>query len=116
MAPRSPARVLAPLALAVFVLAVLVVLATTGGRGHSRNVRRAGSPLAGASGVQPRQCRRVKRGELLSTIALKTGISVQRLRQLNPDLDPQALRAGQKIRIRPGTGRCGHSASTGPRG
>ena len=42
----------------------------------------------------------VKSNDLLSTIAEKTGVSVDTILQLNPGLDPQALVPGQKIKLR----------------
>ena len=42
----------------------------------------------------------VKAGDTLGAIAEKTGVSVERLLVLNPELDPQALVAGQRIRLR----------------
>ena len=42
----------------------------------------------------------VKTGDTLGLIAEKTGVSVERLQELNPELDPQALLSGQKITLR----------------
>ncbi|MBV9214049.1 MAG: LysM peptidoglycan-binding domain-containing protein, partial [Actinobacteria bacterium] len=42
----------------------------------------------------------VQTGDTLATIASKTGVSVDRLQQLNPQLDPQALVSGQQIKLR----------------
>ncbi|MBN1529834.1 MAG: LysM peptidoglycan-binding domain-containing protein [Thermoleophilaceae bacterium] len=42
----------------------------------------------------------VKTGDTLGAIAEKTGVSVERLQELNPELDPQALLSGQKINLR----------------
>jgi LysM repeat protein len=41
----------------------------------------------------------VQSGDTLAGIAAKTGTSVTRLEQLNPGIDPTALRVGQKIRV-----------------
>jgi LysM repeat protein len=41
----------------------------------------------------------VQSGDTLSAIAGKTGTSVARLEQLNPGIDPTALRVGEKIRV-----------------
>jgi LysM repeat protein len=41
----------------------------------------------------------VESGDTLSTIASKTGTTVARLEQLNPGIDPTALRVGEKIRV-----------------
>jgi LysM repeat protein len=42
----------------------------------------------------------VQPGDSLSTIAEKEGIELERLEQLNPNLDPQTLSAGQRVRLR----------------
>ncbi len=42
----------------------------------------------------------MKTGDTLGAIAEKTGVTVERLQTLNPDLDPQALLSGQKIKLR----------------
>jgi LysM repeat protein len=41
----------------------------------------------------------VQSGDTLGSIASKTGTSVARLEQLNPGIDPTALRIGQTIRV-----------------
>jgi LysM repeat protein len=41
----------------------------------------------------------IQSGDTLGSIASKTGSSVARLMQLNPGIDPRALRVGQKIRV-----------------
>jgi LysM repeat protein len=38
-------------------------------------------------------------GDTLASIAVKTKTSVARLEQLNPGIDPTALRVGEKIRV-----------------
>jgi len=42
----------------------------------------------------------IKANDTLSGIAAQTGTTVERLQELNPDLDAQALVAGQKIKLR----------------
>lgn len=42
----------------------------------------------------------VQTGDTLGSIAAKTGVSVNKLQQLNPHLDPQALVSGQRIKLR----------------
>ena len=111
MPPRSPGRVLAPLALAAFAIAFLVVVAASGGGEDGGDRERAPSttrPVARRTTTTPprRPASRprfyvVRRGDILQTIADRTGVSVERLRELNPDLDPRALVAGQRIRLRP---------------
>lgn len=41
----------------------------------------------------------IQSGDTLATIATKTGTTVVKLEQLNPGIDPTALRVGQKIRV-----------------
>ena len=54
-----------------------------------------------AHGHQPPPARTytVQSGDTLATIATKTGTTVIRLEQLNPGVDPTALRVGQTIRV-----------------
>ncbi len=42
----------------------------------------------------------VRSGENLTSIAKKSGISLNKIRSLNPKINPNRLRVGQKIRIR----------------
>jgi len=42
---------------------------------------------------------KVQSGDTLGSIASKTGTSVARLEQLNPGIDPTALRIGETIRV-----------------
>lgn len=41
----------------------------------------------------------VQSGDTLGSIATKEGTSVAKLEQLNPGIDPTALRVGEKIRV-----------------
>jgi LysM repeat protein len=41
----------------------------------------------------------VESGDTLGSIATKEGTTVARLMQLNPGIDPKALRVGQEIRV-----------------
>lgn len=116
--PRSPLRFLAPTALAVFGLAFFAVLAGAGSSAPSdgekaQSARSASAPAGtqatdgdnSSAGSGRRQGRRpraytVKSGDTLGSIAEDTGVSVEDLQRLNPDLDPQALGAGQKLKLR----------------
>jgi LysM repeat protein len=42
----------------------------------------------------------VQPGDTLSSIALETGISVAELQAMNPDVDPQALASGERLKLR----------------
>jgi LysM repeat protein len=105
---RSPARLIAPLALLLCAVALATVVfsspavdsdETSGDRTSERTTT---NPPA-QTDRQARRRRRnytVKAGDTLGAIAEKTGVSVERLLVLNPELDPQALVAGQRIRLR----------------
>jgi hypothetical protein len=104
---RSPARLVAPLALLLVAGAVGYVVSTSaesgddGGDGGERTVQQR----RGEDG-QPQRRRRqrafytVKLNDTLGLIAQKTDVPVERLETLNPDLDPQNLIVGQRIRLR----------------
>ena len=47
-----------------------------------------------------RQTYTIQSGDTLGSIAAKTGTTVARLMQLNPGIDPTALRVGQPIRVK----------------
>ena len=109
MAGRSPARFLAPLALVAFVIALFVVVnssmdsseTSTSGGNPSGDSRPASSPTA--SGKKKKKGPRrytVKNGDTPSSIAEKTGVPLEDILRLNPDLDPQTLATGQRIKLR----------------
>ena len=53
--------------------------------------------------ANPRQHSRtytIQSGDTFASIAAKTGTTVARLEQLNPGVDPTALRVGEKIRVK----------------
>jgi LysM repeat protein len=113
---RSPARIIAPVALVAFGLALLIILATAGGSGHSssssdqtkaeqrdlklRRSRARRAATAKHSGALPQTVYVVKTGDTLASIAQKTGVPVEKLQELNPNLDPQALVSGQRLKLR----------------
>jgi LysM repeat protein len=118
-AKRTPARVLAPLALVAFGLALFLIVASAGGGGEeeSRNSateqeqrdlelarekrrRERSNANSEGQGKLPQDVYVVKSGDTLGSISEKTGIPVERLQELNPELDPQALVSGQKIKLR----------------
>jgi LysM repeat protein len=105
---RSPARLLALLALMACGFAVVFVIATSvgdgGGSGGDQTASETADQASGttATAPQPRQRANytVKPGDTLGGIAEKTGVTVETLQLLNPELDPQALISGQKIKLR----------------
>ena len=107
----NPARLLAPIALVAFAFALIIVVASSGtsedSDGNSDRVsRQQDAPTAttpGDSLTEPRvggTFYTVKTGDTLGGIAETVGVSITRLQELNPELDPQALVSGQKIRLR----------------
>jgi LysM repeat protein len=107
MAGRSPARFLAPLALVAFGIALVIVIGnsqTDGGTEPNRATdnRPAAKPSDG-NGKPKRKVKRrytVKPGDTPSAIAEKTGVPLEEILRLNPNLDPQTLAPGQQIRLR----------------
>jgi len=110
MEPRRgiPARVLAPAALAICAVLFLFVLATSGGGGDEEKSGSAATQTQSSSKPEPKRRPKrasgstytVKTGDTLGSISEKTGVDVEQLQELNPQLDPQALVTGQKLKIR----------------
>jgi len=113
---HSPARLVAPLALIAFVVALLIVL---GGSGAGEGGDDRGGDSGAGSGQpteptttdattepdKPKRRRRkeiytVEPGDTLGAIAEETGVPVETIEELNPELDPQALVNGQEIKLR----------------
>ena len=120
MAPRSPARWMAPLALlAAFAAVGVIVSSTTGGgdeastggpatatstqreesSGSSTQRARTQAETTESSGSGPRTYT-VESGDTFGSIAESTGLTVEELQELNPDLDPQSLNVGDRVRLR----------------
>lgn len=106
-------RLLAPLAffVAATVLILLVQNALSSDDGPTAQTPTQPAPGPTTSGsetnpgettTEPRRRRyyRVREGDLLETIAAEFNTSVERLLELNPGIDPQALTVGQRIRVR----------------
>jgi LysM repeat protein len=113
---RSPLRFLAPIALVAFGLALLLVVSSadlsddggSGGASEEAEQRDLGSDRSerrrerDAETTPTRQPAKyvVKEGDTLGSIAEETGVPVEELQELNPELDPQALVTGQEVRLR----------------
>jgi LysM repeat protein len=109
MAGRSPARFLAPLALVATALALyLVVQSTTRDDTETPATPSATSGSTKSTAKAKRNAKKrhrrrsytVKSGDTPSGIAEKTGVPLDRILELNPDLDPQSLTPGTKIKLR----------------
>jgi LysM repeat protein len=109
MARRSPARFLAPLALVAFAIALLITISnanggsteTPAGVPASASPQVGDTPTAQDTPERKRKTYVVKPGDTPSAIAEKTGVPLAQLEELNPDIDPQLLNPGDKLRLSP---------------
>jgi len=109
MGSATPARILAPISLVAAVVAVVIVVqSSTSSNGDdvaktSSSRTTTASTRTATTGTTARPAApktyTVKAGDGLSTVSEKTGVSVERLLELNPELDPNALQVGQKIKL-----------------
>ncbi|HEX9968415.1 MAG TPA: LysM domain-containing protein [Solirubrobacterales bacterium] len=101
----AAARTIAVLALVCgAALVIAVVAASLGGDGDGGSDGRPASAKSakrqdGKSG-KPRKSYVVQNGDTLTSIAEKTGVSVSRIQELNPGVDPQILVSGEKLKLR----------------
>ncbi|HEX8105887.1 MAG TPA: LysM domain-containing protein [Solirubrobacteraceae bacterium] len=107
MSRRSPARFLAPLALIAVAIALVAVLS-----GGSASTEREAAPAPAGTATSDKSAKAkkktsggrrtytVKPGDTPSGIAEKTGVTVEKLLDLNPDLDPQSLVPGTRLKLR----------------
>jgi LysM repeat protein len=108
---RSPARLLAPAALVATFLALFIVIGSGGGGGDEAPVDSGSSKPAATTPSKSTKSSdskkssssskryTVKPGDTPSSIAEKAGMPLERLLELNPDIDPQALSPGQKLKL-----------------
>ena len=120
MTSHRPSRWLGPLALLAAVAAVLFVYtastqdAEKGGdatvtTAQQRGDGRAKGTSTGSDGgtstgartttAPQRRTYTVRPGDTLAGIAERTGVSVEELQELNPNLDPNSLTVGDKIKL-----------------
>lgn len=90
---------------AAFLLAVTVgvLLVRSGLETKSTPVTTTISTVATQTGTVPKRQRRfykLRAGETLSDVAIRFNTTVAALLALNPHADPNALRVGQRIRVR----------------
>ena len=100
----APARALAVLALiGGFIVLVVVISAALSG-GDSNDGRQGGSPGNFSRQATPdKEAPKVyviKNGDTLTAIAHETGVPVATIQRLNPDVDPQILISGEKLKLR----------------
>ena len=117
-ARRRPARFLVPLALSAVILSTYLVVhhAVLRGSGavasrhqgsgdHHAGGTRTVTTGTGASTTSTTTTTAgvyvIQPGDTLGAISARTGVSVARIEQLNPGLNPSALQVGQRVRLSP---------------
>lgn len=100
-----PARAIAAAVLMGGFLVVIVIVAISlggGEEGGSGEGSRAGkSAKSGrAGGAKAAKSYVVQNGDTLTSIAHRAGVSVARIQELNPGVDPQILVSGEKLKLR----------------
>jgi LysM repeat protein len=96
------ARILAVIALAGAVVVVIVVVAGSMGESGSSSDSRDRSDRS-AEKSQPKtkaETYVVKSGDTLVSIASQTGVPLAKILDLNPEVDPQILIAGETLKLR----------------
>ena len=103
---RNVARVAAPVAfLAAVTIGAVVVRAGFEHGKHRANTRPTAvtttTKTTGTQGHKRRQLRTytIQSGDTFASIAIKEGTTVARLEHLNPNVDPDTLHVGEKIRV-----------------
>lgn len=86
-------------ALSALLIASLVLLVALVGVFDSESDPASGNGGTASLANVPKKYE-VQSGDTLSAIAAETGLSMSRIEELNPDIDPQALIEGQKLRLR----------------
>lgn len=98
MSSSSPLRFLAPGALLAVLLTVFLVVQSGTGEDAVKPV--SGATTEKTATTKGRKTYTVRAGDNLSQIAQRYDLTVDELQELNPDVDPQAIRAGQRLRLR----------------
>jgi LysM repeat protein len=114
---KSPARFLAPLALIAVVVAFVSIVGGSGGNGRNSGsspttatttkTTKSATPKTGTAKTTTtgavsgsNATYTVQVGDTLGGIADKTGVPLERIQTLNPNVDPHAMTAGQKIKLK----------------
>lgn len=103
MADRNSARLVAPLALAAAVVGIAIVVVVS--RPEASPQPSATQRTTTTQQQQPSRPRArayvVKAGDTLTVIAERTDVALETLERLNPDIDPQALQTGERLKLTP---------------
>jgi len=102
----APARALAVVALVgAFVVVIVLLSSALGGNGGGSSPG-GGAGTSGKIAPQREKAKKAPRvyviqnGDTLIAIAHETGVPVARILRLNPDVDPQILISGEKLKLR----------------
>jgi LysM repeat protein len=105
--PNQVARAAALIALVAAFTVVAALVVTNGGSSGGGSGDRAAKSATQTSQPTQRGERalekgsyKVQEGDTLAQISAETGVDVNTLEQLNPNLDPQVLSPGQRVRLR----------------
>jgi LysM repeat protein len=102
MGARNPARYLAPIALVATVIAAYMIV-------HQGLAAKSTTSVSVPAVVNPAVAHRefskarfytVRAGDSLSVISAKTGVPLPTLESLNPGVNPAAIQAGQRLKLR----------------
>lgn len=102
----APARLLAVITLVVaFVVAIVVISGALGGGDSNESDRGKNGARSTRGSESPKKTEIpavyvVKSGDTLLGIAHRLGVPIARIEQLNPEVDPQILIAGEKLKLR----------------
>jgi LysM repeat protein len=99
----APARVLAVTALvAAFVIAIVAISGALGGGGSdgSGNGKHSGKQAHKVHHKHVPATYEIQSGDTLISIAHHTGVPVRTIEELNPEVDPQILVAGEELKLR----------------
>jgi LysM repeat protein len=102
MVARNRGRYLAPIAMLVVIAAGILIVRGELAPNHKPHTSRA----TGATSIFHHTAKKaatfyvVKSGDSLSTISVRTRVSVPTLESLNPGVNPNALQTGQRLRLR----------------
>ncbi|HEY5143503.1 MAG TPA: LysM domain-containing protein [Solirubrobacteraceae bacterium] len=97
MPRRSPARWLAPLAVLTVTAVMYTIVMSSSGDQSAASQRSADAPAKPAG----KRIYRVRRGDTLSSISIRTDVPLSTLHRLNPAADSFTLQPGQPIKLRP---------------
>ena len=102
MRPPKLGRYLAPLAIVVVILATALVVRSGLKTTHRTSTRTTTQLPVKHRHISRKRFYVIHPGDTLSSISVKTGVSVGELQALNPSLtsDPNALQTGQRLRLR----------------